>query len=98
MKKDRFFFLVCFENDAELKEREGCVTEKDDKKKASVCLLLLFQHLLSMFFIKDFSSANDSLVTKDAVFTDMFQPSNQFLNKSVLKNSLIDLYVCLSSL
>lgn len=52
---------------------------------------------LCIFFTEDFPSVNYSLVTKDVVFTDILYCLNQFLNKSVIKSNLIDLYVCLSS-
>lgn len=60
---------LCLDKDAE--EERAQLSQREDDENACVFIVVLIQHLLSMFCIKDFSSVNDSLVTKDIVFPDL---------------------------
>lgn len=100
----RFFFFSpqCFVGVQTDRSRvEGRLTEPD--VETSVCLsFLLLQHLPSIFYttkkrIRSFLPHSKQLADRlETLCAQLWRP-NQFPNKSVTKDNLIDLRVCLSS-
>lgn len=97
-----FFSPQCFVDVQTDRSRvEGRLTEPD--VETSVCLsFLLLQHLPSIFYttkkkIRSFLPHSKQFADRLETLCAQLRRPNQFPNKSVTKDNLIDLRVCLSS-